>query len=552
MLMGLSVRIFGLSSWSILLPEALLGVATVVLLFVTVRRTFGTAAATIAGVVAALTPAAVLIFRYNNPDAMLTFLLVAGAYALLRSLERGQVRWLVLSAIFVGLGFNAKFLQAYLVLPAFVLTWLIAAQGSLVRRIGALIPMAIAGFVSSFWWVGIVQLIPADQRPFIGGSTDGSALQLLFGYDGLGRIFGQGGGGGGAGPGGGFSGEPGLLRLFNTQLGDQASWLIPLALVGLGAGLLLHIRARRTDPKRAAYLLWGGWLVVTGAVFSFMDGIIHSYYTVALAPAIGALVGAGVVDLWRARAAGRSVLPGLVLAGGILATATWSAILLNRTPGALPGADVLVVMVSLAASILIAFPEARYFPRLSMIGVVAALLALLVGPSAYAASTMNTAFSGGDPAATISGANGDRFGGGPGGFAGGGGPGGFGGGAGATSSTTQQLYDYLVANRGNAKWIVAVQGSDQAGQIELATGQPVMAMGGFSGGDPTPTLEQLQQYVDSGQLRFVIVGGGGPGGFGGPGGGRGRTGDVTSWVESHGTLVTTISGVSLYDLSGAA
>src|SRR6185369_2194776 len=267
MLMGLSVRIFGLSSWSILLPEALLGVASVLLLFSLVRRTFGPAAALIAATVMALTPAAVLMFRYNNPDALLTFLLIAGAWALQRSIEGGRIRWLVLAAVFVGLGFNAKFLQAYLVLPAFVATWLIAAPVGLRGRVAALVPMAIAGFVSSFWWVGVVELIPSDERPFIGGSTDGSALQLLFGYDGLGRIFGEGagpggGGPGGGGPGGGFSGTPGILRLFNTQLGDQVSWLIPLALVGLAAGLLIHMRARRTDPRRAAYLLWGGWFFV--------------------------------------------------------------------------------------------------------------------------------------------------------------------------------------------------------------------------------------------------------------------------------------------------
>jgi len=561
MLMGLSVRVFGLSSWSILLPEALLGVASVLLLFVTVKRTFGPAAATIAAVVMALTPAAVLMFRYDNPDALLTFLLAGGAWALMRSLERGQVRRLVLSAVFVGLGFNAKFLQAYLVLPAFVGVWLLAAPGRFVRRVAALVPMAIAGFVSSFWWVGIVALIPADQRPFIGGSTDGSALQLLFGYDGLGRIFGQGGGAGGpggGGGGGGFSGDPGWLRLFNTQLGDQVSWLIPLALVALAAGLAIHLRRPRTDTRRAAYLLWGGWFLVTGAVFSLMSGIIHSYYTVVLAPALGALIGAGVVELWRLRT--RSLYAGPVLAAGVMAAATWSAILLNRTPGFLPGIDVAVVMLALAASVVIAFPDGRHFPRLSMAAAIVALAVLLLGPTAYAVGTMNTAYSGGDPAAVLS-ASVSR--GGPGGGFGGP-PSGFGGPAtsvGGTTTTTQALYDYLTANRGTASWIVAVQGSDQAAQIELATGEPVMAMGGFSGSDPTPTVEQLRSLVAAGKLRYVIVGGqggpggfgggpGGPGGFGGGPGGRGSS-SVDAWVTAHGTLVTSVSGVSLYDLSGA-
>jgi 4-amino-4-deoxy-L-arabinose transferase-like glycosyltransferase len=551
MLMGLSVRIFGLSSWSILLPEAILGVASVLLLFVTVKRVFGVAAATIAGVVMALTPAAVLIFRYNNPDALLTFLLVAGAWAMTRAFADGRIRWLVLAAICVGFGFNAKFLQAYLVLPAFVLTWLIAGPRSLRTRILALVPMAIAGFISSFWWVGIVELVPQAARPFIGGSTDGTALQLLWGYDGLGRIFGQGGGaGGGPGGGGGFSGEPGLFRLFNTELGTQVSWLIPLAVVALGAGLLIHARARRTDQRRAAYLMWGGWFLVTGAVFSFMSGIIHSYYTVALAPAIGALVGAGVVELWQRRS--HSLIAAIALAGGIFAAAVWSAALLNRTPGFLPGIDVVIVMAALAAGVVIVFPEARQFPRLSLVAATVGLAALLIAPSAYALSTMNTGFSGGDPSASLSalgGGSAQQGFGGP----GGGGPGGFGGGNGsATSATTTNsaLYEYLVANQGSAKWIVAVQGSDAAAQIELATGKPVAAFGGFNGGDAWPTLSELQSLVSSGQLRYVIVGG--QGGFGGGPGGRGGNDDITSWITSHGTLVNTFSGVSLYDLSGAA
>ena len=569
MLMGLSVRLLGLSSLSILLPEALLGVASALLLFQVVRRPFGPAAGLIAAVVMALSPAAVLMFRYNNPDALLTFLLIAAAAALQRALVHGRIRWLVLCAVLVGLGFNAKFLQAYLVLPAFVLTWLIAAPTRFVRRAAALVPMAVAGIVASFWWVAIVELVPAASRPFIGGSTDGSAIQLLFGYDGLGRIFGQ-GGGGGPGGGGGFSGEPGLFRLFNADFGGQISWFIPLALVALAAGLVIHLRAPRTDLRRAAYLMWGGWFLVTAAVFSFMSGIIHTYYAVALAPAIGALVGAGVVELWRLRA--RSTLAALVLAGGIVATAVWAAVLLNRTPTFLPGADVVVVMVGFAAAVLIAIPAARQFPRLSMIAAVVALVALLVGPAAYAADTMNTAYSGGDPAAGPSAGggvggfggrggapDGGNFGDGgnpggqppvgqpPVGFGGGQGPVGDGGPDGQNVASSRALLDYLVANRGGAAWIVAVSSANQAGSIELATGQPVMAMGGFSGSDPTPTLAQLQSYVASGQLRFVLLNGGGGGG---PIGRGGAASSVSTWVSQTCTAVTGVS-TALYDCSGA-
>ena len=206
-------------------------------------------------------------------------------------------------------------------------------------------------------------------------------------------------------------------------------------------------------------------------------------------------------------------------------------------------------MVALAAAVVIAFPEARAFPRFSMLAAAIALVALLVGPAAYTVSAMNTGFSSGDPSDSLTAAGTQ---GGPGGFGGGQAIGGQpnGGQNAGTSSSSLLLFDYLVANRGTASWIVAVQGADQAANIELATGQPVMAMGGFTGSDPAPTLDQLKAYVASGQLRYVIVSGGGQGGFGG--GGRGGSSDVTTWVTSNGTLVTSISGVSLYDLSGAA
>jgi 4-amino-4-deoxy-L-arabinose transferase-like glycosyltransferase len=299
--------------------------------------------------------------------------------------------------------------------------------------------------------------------------------------------------------------------------------------------------------------VWGGWLLVTGLVYSLMSGIIHSYYAVALAPAIGALVGPGVVELWQRR--GHSLAAGVVLAAGIMASAVLSAALLNRTPDFLPGIDIVLVTVAFGASVLIAAPPARLFPRLSLAAAAVALAVLLIGPAAYAANTVNTPYSGGDPSASLT--TGRQ--GGTGGAGSTGGPGfpAAGDAAGATgvSSTSQALYDYLAANRGTASWIVAVQSADQAAAIELATGEPVMAIGGFSGTDPAPTLDQLKSYVASGRLRFVIVGSGGPGGGfgdGGPGGAFGGSSALTKWITANGTLVTSVGGVNLYDLSGAA
>ena len=244
-LMGLSVRLFGLSSWSVLLPEALAGVATVGILFAAVRRSFGPLAAVVAGVVMGLTPAAVLIFRYNNPDALLTFLLVTGAWAVLRAIGHRGLRWVILAATCVGFAFLTKYLQAYLVLPGFALVYLVAANTPVRRRLLGLLVALVTVLVTSGWWVAIVALIPAASRPFIGGSTTGSVLDLIFGYDGLGRIFGA--SAGGAGNAAGFGGTAGLLRLFNDAWFGEIAWFIPAALGSLAVGLWLRRRDARTD-----------------------------------------------------------------------------------------------------------------------------------------------------------------------------------------------------------------------------------------------------------------------------------------------------------------
>jgi 4-amino-4-deoxy-L-arabinose transferase-like glycosyltransferase len=571
MVMGLSVRLFGLSSWSILLPEALMGVAAVAVLFLVVRRSFGTVAATIAGVVMALTPAAVLIFRYDNPDALLTLLLVSAAWALLRALDAGRMRWLALAGTLVGLGFMTKFLQAWLVLPVFALVWIVAAPGGWRRRIAGLAVSAGAVAVASLAWPLAVELIPAASRPYVGGSTGNSVFDLIFGYDGLGRIFGGSGNGGGGG--GGFGGSTGILRMFNSQFGGQIAWLIPYALVALVSGLLLRLRAGRTDRRLVGYLLWGGWLLVHILVFSFMSGTIHSYYTVVLAPAIGALVGAGTVELWRLR--DRNPLGGIVLGGALVASGAVAWWLLERSADFVPGLGIAVLAVTAAAALVVALPAGVLSGRRQRLGVAAAavaLVALLAGPAAYAADTMGTAYSGGTPSAGPSVAS-DGFGGQAGAFGGqapsgavagvpGGGAGdgtasvgtapsggsapiaGMGGGMGGSADAT--LMAFLQEHAGSADWIVAVSGSGTAAQIQLATGLPVMAMGGFNGSDAVPTLGQLQAYVASGTLRYVLLGGGGGGQ------GSSSTSERDAWVTSACTVVDTgSSSGTLYDCAGA-
>lgn len=560
MVIGLSVRLFGLSSASILLPEALMGVATVALVMATVRRTFGAPASIIAGLVTALTPAAVLIFRYNNPDALLTLLLAGAAYALVRALESDRLRWLALSGVLVGLGFETKLLQAYLVLPPFALTYAIAGRGGIRRRLAGLVVAAAAVTIASAWWVLPMTLLPASARAFVGGSSDGTALNLVLGYDGLARVLGFGVvGGPGNGAGGGFSGTPGILRLFNSELGGQIGWFLPMSIVGLVAGLIARGRAPRTDLPRAAFLLWGGWLAVHIVVFSFMSGIIHSYYVVAMAPAVGALVGGGVVAIWRARE--RFAWAGVALGLAFVGSAGVALMLLDRTPDFVPGLGVAVLAMTALTVPVLALRASQKVRRLQVVAAGLALAMLLAGPAAYALDTVQTAYSGGDPAAgprsAESGGPGGGFAGGAGafgpgsGFGGAGAPGagGFAGGGPGGSSLSSSVLAYLEANQGSAAWLLAVSDSTTAGQIEIETGRAVMSTGGFTGSDNALSLAQLQAYVASGKLRFIEVGGRG---MGGPGGGSTSASDVSSWVQSACTAVT-VDGTasSVYDCSGA-
>ena len=358
--MELSARVFGLNYWSVLLPQAAEGVASVAVLYAAVRRWSGPAAGLIAGGVLTITPVATLMFRFNNPDALLVLLMTAAAYAMVRATESGRTRWLVLAGALLGFGFLAKMLQAFLVLPAFALVYLVAGPPRLGRRIVQLLAGGAALLVAAGWWVAIVQFTPAADRPYVGGSTNDSVLQLALGYNGLGRLDGNETGSvgfaGGGGGGGAFGGSTGLSRLFASEMGGQISWLLPAALIALAALVWLSWGRQRTDRVRAAALLWGGWLIVTALVFSYMGGIIHPYYTVALAPAIGGLTGIGAVTLWRARRSmltRRALAAPAVLAAALIVTAWWAFVLLGRSAGWLPWLRPLVLACGLAAALVV-------------------------------------------------------------------------------------------------------------------------------------------------------------------------------------------------------
>jgi len=616
--MELSARIFGLSSWSVLVPQALEGVASVAVLYAAVRRSFRPGAALIAGLVLATTPVAALMFRYNNPDALLVLLLTVAAYATVRALERAGTWWLVLAMAAVGTGFITKMLQAFLVLPAIGLVYLIAAPTPLRRRILQLTAGAVALVVTSGWWVAAVELTPAADRPYIGGSQDNNLLNLIFGYNGLGRISGsESGSVGGVGATGSRWGPTGLLRFFGTEFGTQISWLIPAALIVAVASLWMWRGRPRTDPARSAMILWGGSLIVTVLVISLAKGIIHPYYSVAAAPAIGATVGIGAGALWKRRAQHAARI---ALALALVATAGWSYILLDRVPRWMPWLRIAVLIVGLGVAMFLLFGPRLRGLRALVLGAVGIAVAL-AGPAAYALDTVATAHAGAIPSAGPSsgggagggpGGPGTNFGGPPpGGFAagpgstsgarpglpGGGVPGlgapspsgsiggpsgggtpqgsgaasgagafpgagasagagasgaGFPGGRGAggflsISTPGSKLVKALESHAQSYTWVAATVNSNSAAGYQLATGDPVMAIGGFNGTDPAPTLVQFERDVADKKIHYFISGGGGLGG-----GTSGTTaGQITQWVESHFTA-TTFNGVTVYALAGAA
>jgi 4-amino-4-deoxy-L-arabinose transferase-like glycosyltransferase len=609
--MELSARVFGLNSWSLLIPQALEGVATVGVLYATVRRWFGPLAGLIAGAVMALTPVATLMFRFDNPDALLVLLITLAAYATTRAIESGRTRWLVLAGVFVGLGFLAKQLAAFTVLPGLALGYLWAGPPKIGKRIWQLLAGGAAMVGAAGWWVAIVLLTPASSRPYVGGSTDNNFLNLTFNYNGFGRITGNGGGGPGGtiprdlerilsgsgraiarpggGIGGGFGGATGITRLFQADFGGQIAWLMPAALLALAAMLWLSRRAPRTDRTRAAVLVWGGWLLVTGLVFSYMSGIIHPYYTIALAPAIGALVGIGSVELWRVRHAWFACA---VLAAGLAITVIWAWILLDRSPGWFPWLRVVIVIAGAAAAGMIlarrAFRPTAGWRRtvLAAAPVPLALIGGLGAPLAYSMDTAATTQSGAVPSAgpTVAGSFGipsTRSG-----FPGGADrrlPAGAGGGFGGQAGISATVAKLLEAGASGYRWAAATVGSSSAASMELGSnGVPVMAIGGFSGSDPAPSLAEFEKLVSGHQVHYFVSGGAG-GGFGGsagppggsgaagasgfaagpdgdvpagfaaagsPGGGSGDASKITSWVEAH-FKSETVGGTTVYDLSSA-
>lgn len=599
--MGLSARIFGFSSFSLLLPQALMGIGTVATVAAAVRRWHGHAAGLAAGALVLVTPVAALMFRFDNPDAMLTLLMSLAGYCVVRGIEtsrgRSALTWMVAAGAAIGFAFLTKMLQGLLVLPGFVLAYVLAARFNLRTRILHLLAALVSMIVSAGWFIALVSLWPVAKRAYIGGSTNNTLWELALGYNGLGRILGGSGNGGGGGQGGGFGGTAGIFRLFNSQFGTEISWFLPAALILLFAGLVARGRAPRTDEARASLVVWGGWMVSTALVLSFMEGTVHSYYAIALTPGLAATIAVAGREVFR-----KGQLDGVlgvawrtVLGLAIAVTAGWGYHLLSLNAS---GWHAWIRWAALAGGMAGAMgyvalgvaQKNQTVKKLAIAALVVGSLSAAAPSAAWTVGTVNVSHTGSMPVSGPAVAGGGMGGMGGGQMGGtsptgtdgaqsgttgkaptgteptGTAPTGTNSGSGAStvsaagssaadgnggpgqgeSSSNSELIALL--NKTSSKWSAAVIGDQTAAGYILNSDTAVMSIGGWSGSDNNVTLEQFKAYVANGDITYFISGGGMGGG---PVGNSGSGSEISEWVAANFTS-TTVGGTTVYDLTKIA
>jgi 4-amino-4-deoxy-L-arabinose transferase-like glycosyltransferase len=563
---ALSALVFGFHPWALALPQVIEGVVSVLVLYRVVRRWAGPAAGLLASAIFALTPITAVMFGHSlMEDSALTMCLILAADAWQEAAGTARLRPLVLAGVWVGLGFQAKMLQAWAVLPAFAAVYLLVAPTALRGRLRQLLVAGAVTVAVSASWILIATLTPAAHRPYIDGTTNNSALVMVVGYNGLSRFgileipgtlhaaatgSGLSAGSSGSHPaavgGGGLPPQvqqlleqtatqerTGWGKLFAPDLATQIGWLYPLGILALLAGLARRRGTPRTDQTRGGYLMWGTWLILTGLAFS-AGTVAHASYTAALAAPLAALAGAGMIDMWRAHRRGSPwawLLPTAVAADG-----AWTTYLLARRLSFLPWLlPVMLILTAVGvAGLLVARTGGRVRGRLAAAGLAVAVAAMLVAPAGWAASTLDSRYAGtvldayAGPT-TDSGVS-AQFTRPP-----------------ATLTVDQQrILDYATAHRDGARYLFATDSWNAASPYILATGAPILPMGGFSGQAPFPTLAQFQQLVSTGQVRQVLLSGGFDifQLFRGAGAAPADTPvmAITGWVRQHCTTVLPASG----------
>lgn len=583
----ISALIFGMHGWSVILPQALAGVGSVLFMYLLIKPTFGKTAARIASFVMACTPIAAAVARTNNVDALLVFFLLFATWLLFKAIRKGKLIWLLAAFFVVGVGFNTKMLQAYMILPAFLLFYMIAANTTIKKKIISLVSALAVLAAVSLSWPLIVDNIPAGKRPYVGSSQTNSVLELAFGYNGIQRLTGQssgggqgmphgnaskekassagssqmqappgqsssegksqngsmtapqsngqmpsggempnggqggppsGGGKGGAGTGskmqsgsGMFgTGTPGPLRLFQQELSDQISWLLPFAIFGMAGLLIAGARERRRlSEEQKETIFWAAWLVPIAGFFSVAE-FFHHYYLIMLAPPIAALAGAGwvaLVHLYRAETGWKSWL----LPAAIFVTTGFELFILRNWIDQIgAGWSIGVGVIGALSAIALSVFKQRQKP-LSYYLSLAALLVLLVMPIYWASTPLlyggNSSLPETGPQLASTSGKGMGM---------------------NNASVNKKLINYLEKHNAGADYLFATTDSNTAAPYIIKTKKAVMAIGGFSGSDPATTLTQFKKLVKEGKVKYFLTSRMGKSG----------NNEIVEWVEKNGKKVS--------------
>ncbi len=548
-----SAFIFGVNGFAVVLPNILAGLLSIPIMYHLGKKYFCTSAGLIAALVIAITPVSIAAQRNNTADGMLTLVLILAAWAFLKATETDKMRFLWLGAVIVGLGFNIKMLQAFLPLPAFYAVYFLGAKAGVWRKIGNLAIATVILLAVSLSWAIAVDLTPADQRPYIGSSTDNTVMELILGHNGVSRVFGGNRGGNGrsddqpaqfsppdngqftppqngqfappnggrppnrgqplnggqltappnGGPGGTSEvGESGIFRFFEAPLSKEMSWLLPFALI---AGLFVLLRNKLSWPigrKHQMLVLWGGWLLIGLAFFSMTTGLFHAYYLVMLTPPLAMLIGVGVSELWQMRRGRPGLAAGiLVCTAAFTLTFQWfNATQFVSLPIWLPIAAVILLA---GIGLVLWSWSTRQAGMWQQVAFAAVLVALMITPLAWSAlttlDTNNVNLPGAYQGETANEDPND-----------------------AKRTADSELLTYLDANTQDVEYLMAVGSSMQGAEYVIASGRPVLYMGGFSGGDPVVDADDVAQMVADGELRYILLGGNN----------RGSQQEIVSWVQS--------------------
>ncbi|WP_315066657.1 glycosyltransferase family 39 protein [uncultured Clostridium sp.] len=575
-LQTISAKIFGFSGWSVILPQALAGVISVWLIYYLVKRSFGTLAGLVAALCLATTPIFVAASRNNTIDNLLVLSLLLAFTAISRGAEDGKFKYLILSLVLVGIGFNIKMVEAYMLAPAIFITYFLSSAISYKTKIKHLFAGGVVLLVVSLSWALIVDLVPASDRPFIGSSTDNSVMELIIGHNGLERIGlgGRNANRGAAQPqksedqyptsqnqnfasrdqsrapqnqdhtsqnqmpagrnGMGNNSKAGITRLFTyNNLSDQISWLLPFAILGaIIAAIEEKVRLFHFDNKRKlSLLLWFTWLLPEFIYFSFSKNVTHTYYLTTMAPSVAALTGIGLSTMWNLYKQGgwkKLLLPAAFIINGLIEililypnykTSNGYRIILIATGILSLGSSIILIINAIIRSKNSIQPEKTFGRKLNMVLTSIAFIGILAAPVVWSSTTLFYPMNGSSPAAGLELASGrqNKI---------------------STNNSNTKLIQFLEDNKQNEKYLVAVPSAmTYASDLILKTGEPVMTIGGFSGSDQIISLKDFRQLVADGSIRYALVNGGGRMGGGFGFGGSNSNNEITNWITENGNLV---------------